>query len=119
LAFADDGSPSTSWLQPLPPAQQLQYPDARAQLKGSSDLSNAIDSPEAGALRLKFSTLSSDQINELSNLYKALDPVSIYCCSVPGSGDACLKFLEDSFALGHRARAILTTQNMLQNAQDI
>ena len=34
-------------------------------------------------------------------------------CSVPGSGDACLKFLKDSFALGHRARAILTTQNML------
>ena len=74
LAYAEDGSPSTSWLQPLTPAQQLQYPDARAQLKGLGDLSNAIDSPEAGALRLKFSTLSSDQINELSNLYKALEP---------------------------------------------
>jgi subtilisin family serine protease len=74
LAYADDGSPSPSWLQPLTPAQQLQYPDARAQLKGLGDLSNAIDSPEARALRLKFSTLSSDQINELSNLYKVLDP---------------------------------------------
>lgn len=74
LAYAEDGSPSTSWLQPLTPAQQLQYPDARAQLKGRNDLSNDIDSPEAGALRLKFSTLSSDQINELSNLHKFLDP---------------------------------------------
>jgi len=74
LAYADDGSPSPSWLQPLTPAQQLQYPDVRAQLKGLGDMSNAIDSPEAGALRLKFSTLSSDQINELSNLSKVFAP---------------------------------------------
>jgi len=47
------------------------------------------------------------------------ESVSIYCCSVPGSGDVCLKFLKDSLAVGHRAGAILTTQNMLQNAQDI
>jgi subtilisin family serine protease len=74
LAYADDGSPSPSWLFPLTPAQQQQYPGIRAQLKGFADLNNAIDSPEAGALRLKFSTLTSDQINELFNLYKVLDP---------------------------------------------
>jgi len=74
LAYAEDGSPSTSWLQPLTPAQQLQYPNVRAQFKGLDDLNNAIDSPEAGALRLKFSTLSSDQINELSNLSKVFAP---------------------------------------------
>ncbi len=74
LAYADDGSPSPSWLYPLTPAQQQPYPDLRAQLKGFADLNNAIDSPEAGALRLKFSTLTSDQINELFNLYKTLDP---------------------------------------------
>jgi len=74
LAYADDGSPSPSWLYPLTPAQQQRYPEVRAQLKGFADLNNAIDSPEAGALRLKFSTLTSDQINELFNLYKVLDP---------------------------------------------
>jgi Subtilase family len=74
LAYADDGSPSPSWLYPLSPAQQQQYPEVRAQLKGFADLDNAIDSPEAGALRLKFSSLTSDQINELFNLYKVLDP---------------------------------------------
>jgi len=34
---------------------------------------------------------------------------------VPGSGDACLKFLKDSFALGHKAAATLTADNMFQN----
>jgi hypothetical protein len=74
LAYADDGSPSPSWLYPLTPAQQQRYPEARAQFKGFADLNSAIDSPEAGALRVKFSTMTSDQINELLNLYKALDP---------------------------------------------
>ena len=74
LAYADDGGPSPSWLYPLTPEQQKQYPEVRAQLKGFVDLSNAIDSPEAGALRLKFSTMTSDQIDELFKLYKVLDP---------------------------------------------
>jgi hypothetical protein len=74
LAYADDGSPSQSWLFPITPEQEKEYPQFRGQLKGFVDLQNGIDSPEAGALRMKFSTLTPDQINAMFNLDKALDP---------------------------------------------
>ena len=72
LAYTDDGNPSPSWLFPLTAAQQQEYPAFRSQLKGFVDLRNGVDSAEASALRLKFSTSTSDQINQMLELFKVL-----------------------------------------------
>jgi subtilisin family serine protease len=72
LAYTDDGNPSPSWLFPLTAAQQQAYPGFLSQLKGFVDLQNGVDSPEASALRLKFSTSTSDQINQMLELFKVL-----------------------------------------------
>jgi subtilisin family serine protease len=72
LAYTDDGNPSPSWLFPLTAAQQQEYPGFRSQLKGFVDLRNGVDSAEASALRLKFSTSTSDQINQMLELFKVL-----------------------------------------------
>ena len=72
LAYTDDGNPSPSWLFPLTAAQQQEYPGFRSQLKGFFDLQNGVDSAEASALRLKFSTSTSDQINQMLELFKVL-----------------------------------------------
>jgi subtilisin family serine protease len=72
LAYTDDGNPSPSWLFPLTAAQQQEYPAFRSQLKGFVDLQNGVDSAEASALRLKFSTSTSDQINQMLELFKVL-----------------------------------------------
>jgi len=72
LAYTDDGNPSPSWLFPLTAAQQQEYPGFRSQLKGFVDLQNGVDSAEASALRLKFSTSTSDQINQMLELFKVL-----------------------------------------------
>jgi subtilisin family serine protease len=72
LAYTDDGNPSPSWLFPLTAAQQQEYPGFRSQLKGFVDLRNGVDSAEASALRLKFSTSNSDQINQMLELFKVL-----------------------------------------------
>ena len=72
LAYTDDGNPSPSWLFPLTAAQHQAYPGFLSQLKGFVDLQNGVDSPEASALRLKFSTSTSDQINQMLELFKVL-----------------------------------------------
>jgi hypothetical protein len=72
LAYTDDGNPSPSWLFPLTAAQLQEYPGFRSQLKGFFDLQNGVDSAEASALRLKFSASTSDQINQMLELFKVL-----------------------------------------------
>src|SRR5579862_950525 len=63
LAFEDSGAPSTMWLYPLTLEQQKAYPEIRDQIKGRLDIENGIDSPEAGQVRKKFSTLSPDELH--------------------------------------------------------
>ena len=61
LAFADDGTPSTSDLYLLPAATQAKYPSYVALLAGFSDLQSAIDSPDAEKARAYLRSLSPEQ----------------------------------------------------------
>ena len=49
LAFADDGSPSTSDTYPLPPNVAADYPRLVKLMTGTSDMQSGIASPEASA----------------------------------------------------------------------
>jgi subtilisin family serine protease len=70
LAFLDDGAPSQSWLYPLTRAQQAEYPTFRDELKGTIDLENAIESPEAEQLLDRMSTYTPEQLAERRELQK-------------------------------------------------
>ena len=62
LAFDLEGFPTHGALMPLTPEQLATYPSFRAYLKGFSDLQQAIDSPEADALKAHLSSLSAAQV---------------------------------------------------------
>ncbi len=72
LAYDDLGNPSPSWLYPLSPAQEQRYPGFRDDLKGSLDLRNGVDSPEAAALREKVKTSTPEQLRDLRELNKVI-----------------------------------------------
>ena len=62
IAFDTDWKRSTGALRPMP-AEDLKDIDATLKLvKGSLDLQAAVDSPEAGALRQKMSTLKAAEV---------------------------------------------------------
>jgi subtilisin family serine protease len=61
LAYADDGSPSTSDLYILPDATLAKYPQYVALMSGLSDLQSAISSPEADAAQKYLRSLSADE----------------------------------------------------------
>lgn len=71
-AFDDKGYPSKTWLYPLTPAQQQEYPTFRGELKGRIDLENGVDSAEADALQKRMSTLTPEQAHERAELHKVL-----------------------------------------------
>ena len=76
LAYDDQGSPSPSWLLPLTPKQQQHYATTfRGEFKGYVDLNDGVDSPEAKALREKFSTLTPD---EMHDFFEALNIIGDY-----------------------------------------
>src|SRR5207302_1530369 len=72
LAFLDDGGPSQSWLYPLTPAQQSEYPTFRDELQGRVDLESGIDSPEAQALMRRMQSYTPEQLHERRELQKIL-----------------------------------------------
>ena len=72
LAFLDDGGPSQSWLYPLTPAQQSEYPKFRDELQGRVDLESGIDSPEAQALMRRMQSYTPEQLHERRELQKIL-----------------------------------------------
>jgi subtilisin family serine protease len=72
LAFADDGSPSQSWLWDLTPAQHAEYPTFRDELKGRLDLENGVESPEAERLLDHMSTSTAEQLHDRRELQKWL-----------------------------------------------
>ena len=72
LAFDDVGNPSTDWLYPLTAEQRKAYPEYRDQIKGILDLQNGIDSAEAATVQKKFSTLSPEQMHEMTELNKVI-----------------------------------------------
>jgi subtilisin family serine protease len=61
LAFADDGSPSTSDLYPLPAYVAADYPHLVKLMTGRSDLESGIVSPEATATQQYLRSLSAAQ----------------------------------------------------------
>ncbi len=61
LAFADDATPSTSDLYPLPAATLAKYPHYVTLMAGFSDLQSGVDSPEADAARTYLRSLSPEQ----------------------------------------------------------
>lgn len=75
LAYDDQGNPSQSWLFPLTPKQQEQYPTSRQDAKGFDDLDNGIESSEAKALREKFSASTPDQMHEF---FETLQATTMY-----------------------------------------
>ncbi|HEY1648071.1 MAG TPA: S8 family serine peptidase [Terracidiphilus sp.] len=62
IAFDLKGFPTHGYLLPLTPEQQKQYPEMHDELKGLSDLQLSIDSPEATALKAKFSSMSAAEV---------------------------------------------------------
>ena len=70
LAYDDYGNPSESWLVPLTPRQQQQYPATLADFKGLMDLVDGTDSPEAKAFREKVRAATTDEMHEL---FEAID----------------------------------------------
>jgi len=62
LAFDLEGFPAHGALMPLTPEQSEAYPTYRGYLKGFSDLQQAIDSPEADALKAHLSGLSAAEV---------------------------------------------------------
>jgi subtilisin family serine protease len=75
LAYDDQGNPSQSWLFPLTPKQQEQYPTSRRDAKGFDDLNDGIDSSEAKALREKFSAFNRDEMHEF---FETLEATTLY-----------------------------------------
>ncbi len=72
LAFDDHGDPSTSWLYPLTPEQEKEYPEFRELRQGRLDIENGIDSAAADAAQKRYSTLSPEQIHQFFELDKVL-----------------------------------------------
>jgi len=76
LAYDYEGNPSESWLLPLTPKQQQQYPTTLADYRGWTDLVDGTDSPEAKALREKVSAATPDEIHELFEAFDIFDQYS-------------------------------------------
>jgi subtilisin family serine protease len=76
LAYDYQGNTSESWLLPLTPKQQQQYPATLADYKGWTDLVDGTDSPEAKALREKVSAATPDEIHELFEAFDIFDQYS-------------------------------------------
>ena len=62
IAFDLQGKPSLDLLYPLTAEQHQQYPEARKLLKGWMDLSAALDTPEASALKQRETALKPDEV---------------------------------------------------------
>jgi len=71
-AFDDTGAPSHTWLYPLTPAQEKEYPILQDELQGRLDLESGIDSPEAQALQKRMSSMTPEQMHERNELGKVL-----------------------------------------------
>ncbi len=72
LAFDDEGRPSASWLYPITPAQQADYPRLLELERGNRDQESNIASPAAAHFVEVLSGLSAEQSKEL---LRALDGI--------------------------------------------
>jgi subtilisin family serine protease len=63
IAFDLEGRPLPDLMYPVPPERLQEYPEAQKLMKGFTDLQAGIDSPEAGALRQRVTTLKPEQVN--------------------------------------------------------
>ena len=62
LAFDVDNQPTTGWLYPLTPAQQVEYRERVGDFQGMNDMNQSIDSPAADAIKAKVAAMSSDEM---------------------------------------------------------
>jgi subtilisin family serine protease len=99
LAFDDRGDPSTTWLYPLTPEQQKEYPELREQIQGRLDIENGIDSPAADATQKRFSKLSAEQFHKLAELDKVLGFYlhGTHCAGIAVRGNAAARLVVARF----------------------
>jgi subtilisin family serine protease len=99
LAFDDHGDPSSSWLYPLTPEQQKEYPEFQELLQGRLDIENGLDSPAADAAQKRFSTLSPEQIHQLFELDKVLGFYvhGTHCAGIAVRGNAAARLVVARF----------------------
>ena len=99
LAFDDRGDPSTTWLYPLTPEQQKEYPEFRELRQGRLDIENGIDSPAADAAQKRFSTLSAKQLHKLDELDKVLGFYlhGTHCAGIAVRGNAAARLMVARF----------------------
>jgi subtilisin family serine protease len=99
LAFDDHGDPSSSWLYPLTPEQQKEYPEFQELLQGRLDIENGIDSPAADAAQKRYSTLSPEQIHQLFELDKVLGFYvhGTHCAGIAVRGNAAARLVVARF----------------------
>jgi hypothetical protein len=62
IAWDADYKPTTGALRPMPAEDLTNIGETLKLVKGSLDLQAAVDSPEAGALRQKISSLKPEQV---------------------------------------------------------
>lgn len=65
LAFDNEGHPSASWLYPLTPAQQAEYPQLLELLRGTSDRESNVQSPAAAHVEEILAKSSPQQSADL------------------------------------------------------
>jgi subtilisin family serine protease len=99
VAFDDRGEPSTSWLSPLTPEQQAEYPEWRSMIQGLEDIQNGLDSPQADDVQKKVSTFSPEQMRSILEFDKVLGHYvhGTHCAGIAVRGNAAARLVVARF----------------------
>jgi hypothetical protein len=99
LAFDDQGAPATTWLYPLTPEQQQEYPEYREQIQGRLDIEDIKDTPAAEALVKQFSTATPVQLHQMMDLQKVIGFYvhGTHCAGIAVRGNAAARLVVARF----------------------